>query len=483
MKAQFIFAPPKTRVKLSDLVEKVYPPLGILYLAGYIRRYLPKVEIEVTDGLLVGWERAAAAIKKFGPDILFLSYITPCAIGAYAMAEYAKEILPGVITVFGGPHATALPSEAFERSKADFVIIGEGEETALQLIKTVSDRQKDFSRIDGLLWIDKNKIISNAPRQFIADIDSIPFPARDMIDMQSYKGWFVHRKVPETSILFSRGCPFDCTFCTNAVWKSSRPWLRLRSPKAIADEMEYLKRLGIKEVFDNSDEFNCNMPFAVAVCEEIKKRKLNMPWKTQLRAFPFSEELARKMAESGCWYVHLGIESGNERTLRGIKKNITLEQCESACRILKRYGIKIFGLFMLFNAWEESGKLEFEGVKETKKTLGFAKRMIDKKLLDYMSCTITTPYPGSHLFDIARRHSLMRKELLEDWARWLTDESFIMKLPGVTDKEASHLYFNGSLLRGYCYLKSGNWSLKDVPVFFDKFTKSVILRTRGLFGV
>ena len=476
MKVQLIFAPPRDRAKMSDLVEKVYPPFGILYIAAYLREKMPGLKIEVTDGLLIGWDRAVEAIKAFSPDILFFSYITPTAMGAYAMAEHIKKILPGVITIFGGPHATALPFEAFERSKADFVIVGEGERTSFELVKAISDGKKDFSSIDGLLWPNQGRIVRNNPRQFIADIDEIPFPARDLVDMKAYKGWFVHRRVPETSILFSRGCPFDCTFCTNAVWKSSKPWLRLRSPKSIVDEMESLKNMGIKEVFDNSDEFNCNTPFAIAVCEEIKRRKLDMPWKTQLRAFPFSEELVRSMAESGCWYVHLGIESGNERTLKGIRKNITLEQCENACRLLKKYGIKIFGLFMLLNAWEEDGKLAFEGAAETERTLEFAKDMIDKKLLDYMSCTITTPYPGSQLFEIARKFNLIKDNLLQDWSRWLTDESFIMKLPGVTQKEARDLYFKGSLLRGYCYLKSGNWSIKDVPVFLDKFTKSLLLK-------
>ncbi|MFA5146879.1 MAG: radical SAM protein [Candidatus Omnitrophota bacterium] len=482
MKVQLIFAPPKERTKLSDIVEKVYPPLGVLYIAAYLREKMPHLKLRVTDGLLIGWEAMVGEVKTFAPDVIFFSYITPCAMGAYAAADHIKGASPGTVTVFGGPHATALPLEAFERSRADFVIVGEGEETALELVRALERGRKDLRDIDGLVWRDEGKIIRNNPRQFMRDIDTIPFPARDLVDMRSYKGWFVHRKTPETSILFSRGCPFDCTFCTNAVWKSSKPWLRLRSPKRIVDEMESLKASGIREVFDNSDEFNCNLQFAMAVCDEIKDRKINMPWKTQLRASPFSEDLVRKMAESGCWYVHLGIESGNERTLKGIRKKITLDETRRACGILKKYGIKVFGLFMLFNAWEEDGHLVFENVSQTERTLEFAKEMIDKKLLDYMSCTITTPYPGSELFGISRKFGLIKDDLLRDWSRWLTDESFIMRLPGITEREESHLYFRGSLLRAYCYLKSGNWSLKDVPVFLGKFIKSVFLRVKGLFG-
>ncbi len=479
MKVQLVFAPSKERSKLSDLVERVYPPLGILYIAGYLRKHMPELEIRATDGILVGWDTTVSEISAYSPDVVFISYITPCATGAYALGERIKDICPGTVVVFGGPHATALPAEPFARSRADFVAVGEGEETSLELVRALASGKKEFGDIDGLYWMKEGKVVINRPRQFIRDIDRIPFPARDLLDIKEYKGWVVHKKTPETTILFSRGCPFDCTFCTNAVWKSARPWLRLRSPEKIVDEMEQLKGIGIREVFDNSDEFNCDPRHAMAVCQEMIKRKIDMPWKAQVRASPFSDDLARAMADAGCWYVHIGIESGNERTLKGVRKMITLEQVKNACKILKKYNIKVMGLLMLLNVWEEDGKLAYEGVKETMKTLEFARRMIDEKLLDYVSSSITTPYPGSELFRIASKHGLIDKELTDDWSKWLTEEMFIMKVPGVTIKEARDLYFKGSLLRSYCYLRSGNWSLKEVPIFFDKFVRAALLKLQG----
>ena len=480
MKIQLIFAPPSDKVKLSDLVENMYPPLGILYLAAYLRKKLPQLELKITDGLLLGWDSSVSEIKAFGPDILFISYLTPCASSAYSLGKHTREALPGVITVFGGPHATALPMEAFERGRADFVVVGEGEETSFELVKAILDKRSDLHQVKGLYWNSPNGVVQNSPRQFIPDLDDIPFPAWDRIDMKPYKGWFAAKRTPDTSVLFARGCPFDCTFCTNCVWKSSKPWLRLRSPQNIADEVEYLKKdFGIREIFNNSDEFNCDVSHAAAVCREFKRRKLDVTWKAQLRAAPLPEGLVKEMAEAGCWYIHLGIESGNERTLKGIRKNITIKQVEDACRLLKKYHIKVFGLFMLFNAWEENGKLVFEGVEETKKTLEYARRLIDERLIDYMSSTITTPYPGSQLFDIAERFGLIKPELTEDWNRWLAEESFIMDLPGVDKKEAGRLYFYATILRSYCCLKSGNWSLKDLPLFFNKFAKAVIIRATG----
>jgi anaerobic magnesium-protoporphyrin IX monomethyl ester cyclase len=480
MKVQFVFAPPRNKDKLADLIGDVYPPLGILYLAGYLREKLPSIEIKVTDGVFHGWDKTLSEIDDFGPDVLFISYITPCATSAYLLGRQAKELLPGVVTVFGGPHTTCLPMEAFDEKAADFAVVGEGERTSFELLEAISRREKDFSGIDGLCWLGNGKPVRNRPRLFIKDLNEIPFPARDMLDINPYKGWFVHRQTPETSMLSSRGCPFNCTFCTNSVWKSSKPWLRLRSPKNIVDEMESLKASGIMETFDNADEFNCNMPHALAVCEEIKSRNLGMTWKAQVRATPLTDELARAMAEAGCWYVHLGVESGNERTLKGVKKNIDLDQVINACKILKKYGIKIFGLFMLFNAWEENGDFVFEGVSETEKTLDFARNLIDQRLIDYMSCTITTPYPGSQLYEIASRHNMLKPNVANDWSRWLTEESFVMKLPGVTKRDASRMYFRGSLLRGRCILKSGNWGLKDVPLFMNKFIRASLIKLDGL---
>jgi radical SAM superfamily enzyme YgiQ (UPF0313 family) len=208
----------------------------------------------------------------------------------------------------------------------------------------------------------------------------------------------------------------------------------------------------------------------------VQKKKAKYELEITGQGAPMTEELARAMSEAGCWYVHLGIESGNERTLRGIKKNITLDDVVKACRILKKYNIKVFGLFMLFNVWEENGKLVFEGIQETKKTLDFAKSLIEKKLIDYMSCTITTPYPGSQLFEIAQRHNLINEDMTRDWDRWLSEESFMMNLPDVSRKDEAGLYFKGSLLKSYCYLRSGNWGIKDIPLFLNKFIRSVQIR-------
>jgi len=481
VKLHLVFAPPVKKPKQSALPEHVYPPLGILYLAGYLHKFLPELEIQATDGLLLGLEGTYNEIIRHSPDIVFISFITPCAQGAYELARRLKENAPGRIVVMGGPHATAIPAEPFEKSPCDIVVCGEGEKTSLELVQALLSG-RPLSEVAGLCWRDNDKVITNQPREFIQDLDEIPFPARDLLASKEYRGWFVTKKNPETIILSSRGCPFDCTFCSNIIWKSSKPWLRLRSPENIADEIEHLqKTFSIREFFDNGDEFNNNIEHATAVCRELIKRDFGVTWKAQLRAHPLPEELVRLMARAGCWYVHLGIESGNQRTLDGTQKNITLEQVENACRLLKKHNIKVFGLFMLYNVWEEDGHLQYENTRDTLNTLAFAKGLVSKGLLSYVSSTIATPYPGSKLYGIAKKHRLFPPGLDQDWEQWLSGSDFMLRLPGVTEKEASGVYFRASLLRAYCFLRSGNWKAKDIPLFAGKALHAIRLKLNSLF--
>jgi anaerobic magnesium-protoporphyrin IX monomethyl ester cyclase len=478
MKIHLINSPVKNRAKISSLMYDNYPPLGVLYIAGYLRHYEPSLDIKVTDGLLEGWDNTLQEIRNFEPDVVCISFLTPIAISAYALANEIKGINPSIRTVMGGPHATALPAEAFERSLCDYVVIGEGEQTALELIRALGQPQ-GIEAVNGIVWKKGSEIVQNPVRPFIEPLDSIPYPARDLIDIKRYRGWFYIKNPPETTFTMSRGCAFNCNFCSNAVWKSSKPVLRFRSPAKIVDEMQSLKEQGFHSLFDTSDEFNNKLEHAIAICREILNRNLKIAWRTSLRAQPISEELVKLMAESGCWWVQLGIESGNQRTLDGIGKKINLDQVEHALELLNKYKIRVFGLFMLFHFWEEDGRLFSEGVDEAQKTLAYIRKLIKKKLLAYVSTNITTPYPGSPLFSIARRHDLFQKDIDNHWDRWHTDEDLLAHIPGVTKKQATKVYFQGTLIRSYCYLKSGEWRMSDVPLVFSRAARVLAMRAFG----
>jgi len=471
MKVHLIFASSLLDSPYEVLGENIWPPMGILYLASYLRAKTTGVEIKITDGCKIGYKNTLEEIKKFNPDIIGISFYTTSAHGASSLAKEVKKILPSSIVVLGGPHATAQPPETLNASSADIIVIGEGEETFYRIIKTIAEG-KNLTALAGLAGICVNingKIQQNAPDKFITPLDSIPLPAWDLINIKDYKGWYLSKQSPEATMFFSRGCPYNCTFCSNGIWKSSTPVVRFRSPEKIADEMEYLKNnFSVKEIFDNSDELNCNLEHSLKICREIKKRNLGITWKTQLRVMPFSEELAKELAESGCWYVHLGIESGNQKTIDGINKCIDLKDVEITCKLLKKYKIKVMALFMLFNAWEENGHLAWEDEKMTLNTLNFAWRLIKNKLIDYIGWSIATPYPGSRLYDIALRHNLLDPAFQNNWESWQKEGLFVMNLPGISKTKRNRIKLKGEFLRILCLLRNKYFKLKDFPFLIKR---------------
>ncbi|MBA7492677.1 hypothetical protein ES702_03227 [subsurface metagenome] len=486
MKIHFILSPPIKKPRLEELSEGRMPPLGILYLAAYLREKINNLQVKVTDGTVEGFEKTYQEVKKFSPDILCISYYTLMALGAHKFINLMKKDKGTLFIITGGPHATALPEEPLEKSNVDVVVIGEGEVTLYELVNLFIQGKhqnvESLAKVDGIAYRDSGQIRFTKTRKHIENLDTIPFPARDLIDSNNYKGWYINKEKKEGAVFSARGCPYNCTFCSNAVWKKCKPYVRTRSPKNIVDEIEMLyKDYGVREIYDCLDEFNTDVKHALAVCEEIKNRKLDIEWKCSMRATPLREELVKAMSESGCWYVMIGIESGNEETLKGINKHITLAQVEEACRLFKKYNLKVQGLFMLYNVWEESGQLKYENTDMVKKTFKYVSTLVDKRLLDYIGWSITVPYPGSQLYNIAQKHNLIKDEYKENWDYWLSKDSYVMQLPGITSTTQIRMKTMGSILRARLLLRTRNFRLKDVSWMVGKALRIVLNELKIIF--
>ena len=465
-----MFASPIVRTKSAAVWDAALPPLGILYLAAYLHQTRPDVELKATDGLLHGMDGTLAQVRSFGPDVLCVSFYTGAALGAYELIKRAKQECPEMIVIAGGPHATALPGEVLTCSAADVVVRGEGEHTLTTLITLLLDEGKltadILPSVRGISFRDHDGSIRvTCNPKHLLDLDEIPFPAWHLLPISDYRGYHLCKQTPEYPILFSRGCPYDCVFCPNEHWNLSKPKVRFRTPKNIVDEMEELVRTyGIREFNNLADEFNNHPHIAPEICAEIKRRKLNITWKTMLRSDHMNDELVREMADSGCWLASLGIETGNPETLASIRKGFTHEQVENACHLLKKYGLKVQGYFMLFNAWEEDSELCFEDAAMSRNTIRYAQKLFSERLLDYMGWSVATPYPGSELYWIAVRHSLIRPELAGRWDDWGQNALFVMKLPGVDELEQARVLRSAQTLGAKASLVREGVRLVDIPM-------------------
>jgi radical SAM superfamily enzyme YgiQ (UPF0313 family) len=461
MKVHLINSPQQTGQDSSGF-EFLYPPLGPLYLASYARKAIGNhIDFKFTDGMMLGRKRTVDEVKKFKPDIVGISFTTSTCEGAYDFIDDIKEISKNMLIVTGGPHCTALPDEVMGRSQADICVIGEGEATFSEILQG-----KDFKDIAGIVYRENGSVVRNPDRQLIRDLDEIPFPARDLIeDWSIYKGYFLSKKKPDMVMISSRGCPYHCIYCSNPVWKVSKPYFRVRSPENIVEEIRELKdKYGAREIFDETDDFNLSKKHAMRVSQAIIDADLGLSFKFQVRANNMDEELAANIGKMGTWLVFVGAESGNQRTLDGVKKKVTIEETENCARLLSENGIKIYGLFMGFNVWEENGKLCFEGIEECRNTIKFAKSLIKKRYLHFMGFSLTTPFPGSQLFDIVKRHDLIEQS--GKWVHWNDLWKLNLKLPGLTNRDWEVVKAEAGRVQALCAIRSGNINLNAIyPLF------------------
>jgi anaerobic magnesium-protoporphyrin IX monomethyl ester cyclase len=444
--------PPRTKLRQADVVS--YPNLGILSIVAYARQFMPDVEFIYLESLHI--DEYASEIEKLGPDIFCLSFATCMHVESFAAMQRIHEVMPSLPIICGGPHPTAMPDEVLEKSPAIAVAMGEGEETFLELLRYFKEpKDKLLSKIGGIAYRDEKGIVQKNPLRPFLDLDTLPMIAWDLIDLNAYKGAHISKMKYSTCILPSRGCPFNCVFCSNPVWKSQKPWLRLRDPQKVADEVLWLYKKGIREIYIRSDELNAQKAWTLELCKKIANLNLkDLKFQCNLRADHVDQEIAQAFQSIGLWLVYLGIESYNQRVIDGIQKCIDIKSIPTACAIMKKHGIKVYGFVMLYQAWEEHGILECETTAEVDNTLINLWRLIRKGYISYLSWQFATPFPGSQLWDVAHKYGLIENSSAGVW-------DISMRLPKVKQRDMIRQRMFGFMLQAYCGIRSGNlnWSM------------------------
>lgn len=367
------------------------PPVGLCHLAAYLIKNGYKVNIIDAPVLRLSIIKIIDNLMKDTPDLVGIYTNTTNYHSVSLLAAEIKKANHFQKIVAGGPHATALPFETLKETVIDYCVVGEGEETLLELVQNIDMGTEELEKIDGLAFkaIDK-EIILNKPRKPIKNLDDLPFPAVNLLPpLSNYRPYLLHyKRMPYMSLTTTRGCPYKCVFCNTPFGKS----LRFHSSEYVVSYMEFLSKVfGVKEFFFSDDTFTSNEERVFQICHLIRKKELDVSWYANTHASIKNDNLFKEMKRSGCWIVAVGAESGSPEILRLLKKGINLDHIKNTCKLVLNAGLRLKVFFILGNPGETLETIE--------RTIKFAKSL----KADFPVFSLMTPYPGTELWETAEK--------------------------------------------------------------------------------
>jgi len=417
------------------------PPLNVTYLAAILERAGFDVKVADCPPLEMDHKSLGREISSYNPDIVGIISLTQTFPSAIQAAQAAKEARPEALIVLGGPHATFMDIETINSYPCiDVIVRGEGEKTLLELAENVKGHGK-IGKVAGITFRKNGKIVRTPNRPFIENLDELPFPAYHFLPLEKYGS--LGRKF--FLLLSSRGCPFQCSFCTMRLMDGGK--FRPRNSKNVVDEIEYMIECGA-EAFSFCDEtFTLDKKRVYTICEEIRRRKVNLPWDCQTRVDQVSREILIKMKEAGCQLIGFGVESGSQKILDAMRKGTTVEENEKAIKLAKEVGLPVAASFMLGYPGET-----YETVKQTFE-------FIHKAKPDIVYLCLATPFPGTDFYNLVKEKGW---KLSEDWVKYdvvtpvfenpaITAESILEMRKSFYDKWYSVSYILRNILNDNYY--------------------------------
>ncbi len=381
----------------DKFVYQCYPPHGLMYLASYLRKKDPAHHIKILDLMekRARPEAAAEVIKDFDPHFIAIHAMSFQASSMHAVAALGKSFLPGCVVGVGGPHPSAAPESVVADPNIDAAALGEGEETFVELVDKISAGE-EIAGTAGTVVNANGELIRGPDRPHIQDLDDLPFPAWDLVDLSRY---FTDVMLNQNDITFrrevstvftSRACPFGCIFCHNMFGKRFRG----RSPENVLDELALLhEEHGIREVHVIDDCFNCEKKRAEEIMQGVLNRNLDLKFAfpNGIRGDRLSDSLLSLMKEAGVYKINFGIESGSTRIQKLIKKGLNLDSLRDGVERAAGAGIFTHGFFMLGFPGETREEME--------QTISFA----CSTLLHTAGFALLSPFPGTEVHRMAEQ--------------------------------------------------------------------------------
>lgn len=460
-------------------------PLGIAYIAAVLER--EKYEVKILDAFVEGWdkeepvgkevirvgltfEEIECKIQDFSPDVVGVSNLfTAQRKNAHKVCKIAKKVSQDILVIMGGAHPTVAPEIVLEDKNVDFVVLGEGENTIVGLMNYLK-KEVDLRSLDGVAFRENGKVVVAPKTKFIMDLDSIPFPARHLLKMDAYSragvthGGFVAR-TPYASVVTSRGCPFQCTFCS--AHKVFGRKYRCRSVDNVMEEIEMLVQdYGIKKILIEDDNFTLNARRTEQILDKLIEKKYDLIWDTPngIAVFTLNEKIIRKIKESGCDRLNLALESGNQYVLDNIiRKPLKLKKVIPLIEFARSIGMNV-NVFFVVGMPEET-------IEQIRYTFRFARKM----KFYHPHISILTPYPGTEVYEICKE----KRYLVEDFNldNLMITRYNIETLDWTIEELDNVIKSETRILRIHYYLRRPRTFLRDIiprflknPVdYFKKF--------------
>lgn len=364
-------------------------------------------EVEILDLLLsrTSPEKVERRMARFRPQLVGITSVTLNHHIAAGIAEVVRKCDETVPIAMGGPHVSFEIEGSFRDLPAlDYIGIGEGEHTMVELARALGRRPgaPDLRDVRGLALRDpaSGRIVRNAPRALEDDLDALPTPARDLVPLARYLAFDSH-----ASVVTSRGCPYECIFCSAPQWTGRK--VRYRDPVSCVDEIEELARLGFGEITIEDDLFTLYRKHFLAVCGELERRRTGIRWNAFSRVDTISPEIVQTMARAGCQAICFGVESGNQEVLDLVKKNSNLDKVKAAMRMTQDAGISALASFII--------GLPGETEETLRKTVEFADEL-HSEFGSLYGFHILAPFPGTEVRERAKAYGL--DILTSDWTKY-----------------------------------------------------------------
>ncbi len=384
-------------------------PINLGYLAAYLIKHGYEVEIWDFESEKISDKTFLSRLKKANPKVVGFTCFTPTIINGHKLAGLLKKSFPSIVTIAGGHHPSAWPKKTLEDfPNFDIVVFGEGEETLLELCKRI-EKGKGYSGVLGAAYHIKEGIKVEGRRPLIKDLDSLPFPARELFNLEARRKGHISRgvtnRMKNTEIYTSRGCPVGCIFCANQVTMAS--FTRFRSPEKVLEEVkECMEKYDFEHFAIADDTFTLNQKRAAEICRGLQKLGVRSWHCEGTRVSAVSLKLLKLMAKTGCKKIVFGVESGSPRILHLIGKKITVPQVKKAFKWARQAGIKFV----------EGNYIIGSHPSETKEDIDMTIDLIKKTNPDLISASVIVPYPGTRVYELMKEANYI---FSEDWEKFV----------------------------------------------------------------